>query len=135
MRVPNAGGDGIEKGPVPMPSGGAQDIPQGFGGDETPDLPDTPEMDDNGDGKSDSEIDSIFSKLDTEKQAAVIKYAKSMVGGDDADGEPDSEGIVNEIANNILDGKREKPEKDEDRRIRNRKVTVSNPFVSKDFNK
>ena len=116
--------------PEPMPMGGpdfgdsdgmAQDSENGVG-----DIP----VDD-ADSKSDSEIDDIFSKLDTEKQAAVIKYAKSMVSDDDVN----EDEMVNEITNSVLDDRKEKPEEGEDKRIRNKKVTTSNPFITKNFNK
>ena len=86
-------------------------------------------------GQSDSEIDNIFSKLDTEKQAAVIKYAKSMVGDDEtAVDEPvDEETIVTEITNNILDDRKDDTEREDDK-VRNNKITQSNPFMTKSFN-
>lgn len=120
--------------PEPMPVGEPEmGEPQDMGpalnhGDDTP-VEDEP-------SQGYSEIDDIFSKLNTEKQAAVIKYAKSMVDGD-AESEPEAneEDMVNEIANNIMDDKKEKPERDKDNKIRNKKVTVSNPFVSKNFQK
>lgn len=87
--------------------------------------------------ESESEIDSIFDKLDTEKQAAVIKYAKSMVNDIDSqkhEGIKESKGeidnLVNEIVNSILSDM----ETDKDRRdgkIRNKKITNNNPYISK----
>ena len=130
----------------PMPMNGG-DAPEG-------DMPELPMEEDPKEEKS--EIDSIFNKLDTEKQAAVIKYAKSMVN--DTDDEEDSDGdggmpeppmedeapggmieskkglnsLVNEIVNNILSDM--ETGDDEDRRddkIRNRKISTDNPYVSK----
>ena len=46
------------------------------------------DMSDNG---GNPEIDKIFDKLDTEKKAAVIKYAKSMVNDSDYDQGSDDE--------------------------------------------
>lgn len=90
------------------------------------------------DGKADSEIDTIFSKLDTEKQAAVIKYAKSMVDDDapvEEQDEVDVDDMVTEITNNILSDEGQKPEERDDKKIRNKKITAGNPFASKPFNK
>ena len=130
--------------PMPMDGG---DAPEG-------DMPEPPMEEDPKEDKS--EIDSIFNKLDTEKQAAVIKYAKSMVN--DADDEEDSDGdggmpeppmedeapggmieskkglnsLVNEIVNNILSDM--ETGDDEDRRddkLRNRKISTDNPYISK----
>lgn len=90
------------------------------------------------DGKADSEIDSIFSKLDTEKQAAVIKYAKSMVGDEapvEEQDEVDVDNVVTEITNNILSDEDPTDEERPDKQIRNKKITAGNPFTSKAFNK
>jgi hypothetical protein len=110
--------------------------PQGMGPDLNMDGP-MPEPEMGNDGENDeanSEIDDIFSQLDTEKQAAVIKYAKSMVNGNEPAGiQDEEEGMVTEITNNILDDKKEKPEDREDEKIRNKKVTNANPFVTKSF--
>lgn len=89
------------------------------------------------DGKADSEIDSIFSKLDTEKQAAVIKYAKSMVGDEapvEEQDEVDVDDMVTEITNNILSDEGPTDEERHDKQIRNKKITAGNPFTSKTFN-
>ena len=108
------------------------------------DMPEPP-MDDEQKGET-SEIDRIFDKLDTEKQAAVIKYAKSMVNDSDDNDIPDEndgpgdmteskegmDNLVNEIVNNILSDM--ETGDDEDRRdniIRNKKITTSNPYISK----
>lgn len=108
------------------------------------DMPEPP-MDDEQKGET-SEIDRIFDKLDTEKQAAVIKYAKSMVNDSDGNDIPDDndgpgdmteskegmDNLVNEIVNNILSDM--ETGDDEDRRdniIRNKKITTSNPYISK----
>lgn len=86
------------------------------------------DMSDNG---GNHEIDKIFDKLDTEKKAAVIKYAKSMVN--DSDDEMKSEGrkrlgnIVNEIVNDVISDRKNK----DDKKIRNNRVTQENPFVPK----
>ena len=128
--MPSAGNGGpgdIEPMPsVPPMTGGPQDMGSDvMSGEDMPEQ--EPDMED---GKSDSEINDIFSKLDTEKQAAVIKYAKSMVNDD----EPVEEELVNEITNNILEDGKEKPEDGKDEKIRNKKITTSNPFVTKNFN-
>ena len=85
------------------------------------------------DNEKNGEIDDIFSKLDTEKQAAVIKYAKSMIN--DADENNDEDGMVTEITNNVLDDMQKKEIEKNDKKIRNKKVTTDNPFVSKRFKK
>lgn len=72
------------------------------------------------------EIDDIFSKLDTEKQAAVIKYAKSMVG---ESVESDYDNLVTEIENEIMADRQDKDKKE---KIKNKSVDKSsNPFVTK----
>ena len=130
--------------PMPMDGGNA---PEG-------DIPEPPMEEGPKDDKS--EIDSIFNKLDTEKQAAVIKYAKSMVN--DTDDEEDQDGdsgmpeppmeneapdgmteskkglnnLVNEIVNNILSDMETSDDEDRrDNKIRNRKISTDNPYVSK----
>ena len=99
------------------------------------------------DEKPDSEINDIFSKLDTEKQAAVIKYAKSMVSDDEVAGDGNNEPMpmpesrelidkmVNEIVNNIMsdDDKKKDNERKTGEPVKNKKVTPSNPFVTKTF--
>ena len=91
------------------------------------------------DVEKNGEIDDIFSKLDTEKQAAVIKYAKSMVNDKENDDEveetDENEEMVNEIANNILDDMSKKSSETKDKKIRNTKITNDNPFVAKRFSK
>ena len=135
-----------------MPS--APPMPMDGGNTPEGDMPEPPMEEDPKEDKS--EIDGIFNKLDTEKQAAVIKYAKSMVN--DTDDEEDSDGdggmpeppmedeapggmieskkglnsLVNEIVNNILSDM--ETGDDEDRRddkIRNKKISTDNPYVSK----
>ena len=96
------------------------------------------DMDDKGPAESgeESEIDSIFSKLDTEKQAAVIKYAKSMVDGDaepETKDEVDEEVLVNEILSNVMDGRDDGQEERYDKKVRKKAVTKSNPFITKSF--
>ena len=54
------------------------------------------------DVEKNGEIDDIFSKLDTEKQAAVIKYAKSMVNDKENDDEVEETDENEEMVNNIL---------------------------------
>lgn len=130
--------------PMPMDGG---DVPEG-------DMPEPPMEEEPKEDKS--EIDGIFNKLDTEKQAAVIKYAKSMVN--DTDGEEGSDGdggmpeapmedkapddmmesksglnnLVNEIVNNILsDMETDDNEDRRDDKIRNKKITTDNPYISK----
>ena len=130
----------------PMPMNGG-DAPEG-------DMPEPPMEEEPKEDKS--EIDGIFNKLDTEKQAAVIKYAKSMVN--DTDDEEDSDGdggmpeppmedeapggmieskkglnsLVNEIVNNILSDMETGDDEDRrDNKIRNRKISTDNPYVSK----
>lgn len=89
------------------------------------------------DVEKNGEIDDIFSKLDTEKQAAVIKYAKSMINDKENDDEveetDEDEEMVNEIANNILDDISKKSSEIKDKKIRNTKITNDNPFVAKRF--
>lgn len=81
------------------------------------------EIPDNGGG---NEIDDIFSQLDTEKQAAVIKYAKSMVG-ESVIHEDDN--LVTEIENEILADRQDKGKKE---KIKNNSVNkANNPFVTK----
>ncbi len=91
------------------------------------------------DVEKNGEIDDIFSKLDTEKQAAVIKYAKSMVNDKENDDEveetDENEEMVNEITNNILDDMSKKSSETKDKKIRNTKITNDNPFVAKRFSK
>lgn len=77
------------------------------------------------DSAGNSEIDDIFSKLDTEKQAAVIKYAKSMVSDKEDEGQMDEE-LVTEITNEILDERNKEDE--EDKKIRNPRIKTS-PFI------
>lgn len=119
--------------PEPMPAGNVDmGEPDGMAQDFGGDMGDI--QVDKEDEKGDSEIDSIFSKLDTEKQAAVIKYAKSMVSDDSYGNEmPNEDDMVNEICNSVIDDRREKPEEGEDKRIRNKKVTKANPFIAKGF--
>lgn len=122
--------------PMPMTQPGMEG-PQDMGTDMGPEEPEMPEPEMNAqDGQANSEIDDIFSKLDTEKQAAVIKYAKSMVDGD-AQPEPEmnEEQVVTEITNNIMGDEDKKPEHKEDQKIRNSKITSSNPFITKSFNR
>ena len=129
--------------PMPMDGG---DAPEGA-------MPEPPMEEEPKEDKS--EIDGIFNKLDTEKQAAVIKYAKSMVN--DTDDEEDSDGdagmpeppmedeapdgmteskkglndLVNEIVNNILsDMETSDDEARRDTKIRNRKISTDTPYVS-----
>lgn len=113
-------GMGEDLGPEPQPND------MGMGGDQEP-AP----------AEGGSEIDSVFSQLDTEKQAAVLKYAKSMVN-DNAGEEPkpdtnvEEEKIVTEITNNILN---DRVEKKSNEKVRNKKITNANPFITKNFNK
>lgn len=119
--------------PMPMNQPGMEE-PNGMGAgleDEEP-MPE-PVEEPEGDEKANSEIDDIFSKLDTEKQAAVIKYAKSMVDGD-AVSDDKGDDMVTEITNSIIDDKSVKNEGDGEK-IRNKKITSSNPFITKQFNK
>lgn len=129
-----------------MPPSDMPEPPMPIDDNEVPEdeMPEPP-MDDEQKGET-SEIDRIFDKLDTEKQAAVIKYAKSMVNdsdGNDIHDENDGPGdmteskegmdnLVNEIVNNILSDM--ETGDDEDRRgniIRNKKITANNPYISK----
>ena len=114
--------------PKPMKGG---DAPEG-------DMPEPPMEE--GKKEDKSEIDSIFNKLDTEKQAAVIKYAKSMVNDTDDEEAPDGmteskkglNNLVNEIVNNILSDMETSDDEDRrDNKIRNRKISTDNPYVSK----
>ena len=129
IKVPGGGEDSFQQEPD------FQNEPIGVGAPQQaePTMPDagmeTPS--EGGNGKADSEIDNIFGKLDTEKQSAVIKYAKSLVN-DDNDDTPVEEDVVNEIANNIMNDK-SKPSEREDKKIRNKRVSHSNPFVTKNF--
>lgn len=102
-----------------------------------------PENEPNGDEKGEeSEIDSIFDKLNTEKQAAVIKYAKSMIGDTEDEAPKGDEmpmentkrlsDMINEIINNVLSDEETNDDEDRaDKKIRNPKVTTENPFKSK----
>ena len=130
--------------PMPMDGGNA---PEG-------DMPEPPMEEEPKEDKS--EIDGIFNKLDTEKQAAVIKYAKSMVNDTDDEKAQDGDGgmpephmedevpdgmteskkglndLVNEIVNNILSDMETSDDEDRrDNKIRNRKISTDNPYVSK----
>lgn len=123
-----------------MSMNGLQELPQDMGSlpnSQEMSSADMPDMNDGGD-KSDSEINDIFNQLDTEKQAAVIKYAKSMVdnksGNDESQPDVNEEQIVNEITNNILDDRKDE-NNDNEEKIRNKKITNSNPFISKNFQK
>ena len=92
MQLPNGGQDMPLPEPVPS-TGPEMEEPTGAGpetggvGEGEPTEPQ--------DNTGCSEIDDIFSKLDTEQQAAVIKYAKSMVG--DADSQPEENEMVTEL--------------------------------------
>jgi len=111
--------------PMPMdqpPMEGPEDIGPGL--DEQPPMDDE-EMPGEGGG---SEIDDIFSKLDTEKQAAVIKYAKSQLGESKINESDDY--LVTEIENEILADRKKNENKKE--KIKNPKVNKkNNPFVTK----
>ena len=135
-----------------MPS--APPMPMDGGNTPEGDMPE-PQMEE--EPKEDkSEIDSIFNKLDTEKQAAVIKYAKSMVNDTDDEKAQDGDGgmpephmedevpdgmteskkglndLVNEIVNNILSDMETSDDEDRrDNKIRNRKISTDNPYISK----
>lgn len=141
--MPMGDGDPMNAPEPPMPEGGP-DM------DEPMDSPEPPTPDDDG-NEDNSEINDIFDKLDTEKQAAVIKYAKSMVNGteeddDDTPEPPMPEGgpdmpmeskrglnnLISEIVNNILSDMETGEEEDRrDDKIRNKKVTKDNPYISK----
>ena len=116
--------------PMPMdqpPMGGPEDMGPGL--DEQPpmggeDPMDDAEMPEGNNAEGNGEIDDIFSQLDTEKQAAVIKYAKSMLGEG-----VESEKLVTEIENEILADRQDKEKKE---KIRNKSVDkAKNPFVTK----
>ena len=109
--------------PMPM------DQPEMDGPDSMGPSMDDGEMPEEPAPSKNNEIDDIFSKLDTEKQAAVIKYAKSMVDGDAVSEPTNEEQVVTEIVNNILDDQEQRPEERKDMKIRNKKVTMSSPFV------
>ena len=110
---------------------------------DMPPIDDGPENEPKGDEKGEaSEIDSIFDKLDTEKQAAVIKYAKSMIGDTEDEAPKGDEmpmentkrlsDMINEIINNVLSDEETNDDEDRaDKKIRNPKVTTENPFKSK----
>lgn len=116
-------------------------------GDEGPDSmgSDMPPMDDKGPDEAsvegNSEIDDIFSKLNTEDQASVIKYAKSMVkdnGEQDTSSASDMQAesvkkikkLVTEIVNNIL-GSDDKESQRPDNQVRNKRARNNSPFVTK----
>ena len=116
-------------------------------GDEGPDSMDSdmPPMDDKGPDEAsvegNSEIDDIFSKLNTEDQASVIKYAKSMVkdnGEQDTSPAPDMQAesvkkikkLVTEIVNNILGSDDEESQRP-DNQVRNKRARNNSPFVTK----
>lgn len=89
-----------------------------------PDMEEQPPMDDQQTPEGlggDSEIENIFSQLDTEKQAAVLKYAKSMVEN------VERGNLVTEIENEIL-ADRKKKEKE---KINKDVVNGDNPFETK----
>ena len=107
----------MEPMPIDQPQTGGLD---GMG----PDMEEQPPMDDQvtpDDTVGGSEIEDIFSQLDTEKQAAVLKYAKSMVEN------VEHGNLVTEIENEILvdreEKQKEKINKDVDKK--------NNPFVTK----
>lgn len=92
------------------------------------------------------ELNGIMDKLDTEKQAAVIKYAKSMVNDNGEDDKPKMTGdnpsmpmegkqslsnLINEIINNVLEDETNEDDDRRDKKIKNKKVTQGNPFISK----
>lgn len=133
--MPNNDANDIED-TQPMPMGEPNmEEPSGMGAgfeDEEP-MQEPLNEPDNAEENGDSEIDDIFSKLDTEKKAAVIKYAKSMVDGD-AESEGEEDNMVTEITNSILDDGEKDAKDGEDEKIRNKKITTSNPFVTKSFN-
>lgn len=116
-------------------------------GSEGPDDmgPDMPPMDDNGPEEAseggNSEIDDIFSQLNTEDQASVIKYAKSMIkdnGEQDTPSAPDMQAesvkkikkLVTEIVNNIL-GSDDEDSQRPDNQVRNKRAKSNSPFVTK----
>ena len=110
---------------------------------DKPPIDDGTENEPKGDEKDEaSEIDSIFDKLNTEKQAAVIKYAKSMIGDTEDEAPKGDEmpmentkrlsDMINEIINNVLSDEETNDDEDRaDKKIRNPKVTTENPFKSK----
>ena len=135
----------------PMGSGDMGDDPMGddpMGGGEDPmgdpngndpmgdDMGNEPPMDDEQGGGND-ELDDVVSKLSTEDQAAVLKYAKSMAdeeGDDEQGGEMPMEGfrsmkrIIDETINDVLDGYEgtDRPQKKVAKGYRN----LNNPFKS-----
>jgi hypothetical protein len=95
---------------------GLDDMGVGMGEQEPMEEPNQQDLADGG-----SELENVFSQLDTEKQAAVLKYAKSMVEN------VEHEDLVNEIENEIM-ADRKKPKKESI----NKEVNLgSNPFVTK----
>ena len=89
--------------------------------------------------KEGSEIDNVLAQLGTEEKAAVLKYAKSMIDDKPQTEAPQNENvdedeIVTEITNNILDDRKD-PMKAKDEKIRNTKITNSNPFITKNFSR
>ena len=120
----------MEPMPMDQPSmEGAEGMGPDLGGEPMGDQPpmDGPDGNDAMPGEgSGSEIDDIFSQLDTEKQAAVIKYAKSQLG----ESIENEDSLVTEIENDILSDKKEDETKKE--KIKNKNVDKKNsPFVTK----
>ena len=128
----------------PMDNNGPDEAP--MGGEGPDDMgSDMPPMDDNGLDEApeggNSEIDGIFSQLNTEDQASVIKYAKSMIkdnGEQDTPPAPDMQAesvkkikkLVTEIVNNIL-GSDDEDSQRPDNQVRNKRARNNSPFVTK----
>lgn len=123
------------------PMGGGQD-PMGDpnGGDDPmgDDMGNEPPMDDEPNDDND-ELDDVMDSLSVENQAAVLKYAKSMVddGGDDEQGgEMPMEGfrsmkrIIDETINDVLDGYEgtDRPQKKVPKSYRNLKSPFKSPY-------
>lgn len=120
------------------PIGDVPPMPTKLPVEDKPSMGDGPS---NNGSQATSEIEEIFSELNTEQRAATIKYAKSMTNNNQSDSSPmppmATEGkkylqaVINEIVNNIINNEESQEEVDmQDKKIRNRKVTVNNPNIS-----
>ena len=131
------GEDPMAGGPDDM--GGA---PDDMGGeDPTAEGPDDmgEEPDDMGGGNGHDELMQIADQLDTEDEAALIKYGKSMVGdsagGDEGGMMPESRfsfsRIIDETLGSLLDKKKESGTKRPGKKLNSKqRDNKSNPFVS-----
>ena len=151
-------GDAMAGGPDPMNNGGMPPMDDGGGmppADDEPPMGDG--MDDSNASSDQKELDDIFNNANLEVKNAILKYAKSQADNDD---DSNSEGemppmdneqgnsqmpneskrykshLVNEIMNGIIsdldmnDRNKVKGTKRDEKRITNKQIGISNPFVS-----